>query len=60
MHGNVFYISVYSLSNSSQIFELLTGNYLFDPQKGSRFNRDDGKKKKDIDNISKITYLYKI
>lgn len=25
-----------------QIFELLTGNYLFDPQKGSRFNRDDG------------------
>ncbi|KAI9478706.1 MAG: kinase-like domain-containing protein [Benjaminiella poitrasii] len=28
-------------SLACMIFELLTGNYLFDPQKGSRFNRDD-------------------
>ncbi|KAI8980816.1 kinase-like domain-containing protein [Pilobolus umbonatus] len=28
-------------SLACMIFELLTGTYLFDPQKGSRFNRDD-------------------
>ncbi|KAG2226337.1 hypothetical protein INT45_006009 [Circinella minor] len=28
-------------SLACMIFELLTGNYLFDPQKGSRFSRDD-------------------
>ncbi|KAI8984538.1 kinase-like domain-containing protein [Mycotypha africana] len=28
-------------SLACMIFELLTGQYLFDPQKGSRFNRDD-------------------
>ncbi|KAI8393725.1 kinase-like domain-containing protein [Radiomyces spectabilis] len=28
-------------SLACMIFELLTGNFLFDPQKGSRFNRDD-------------------
>ncbi|KAI8887251.1 kinase-like protein [Backusella circina FSU 941] len=28
-------------SLACMIFELLTGSYLFDPQKGSRFNRDD-------------------
>jgi serine/threonine-protein kinase SRPK3 len=28
--------------NTCQVFELITGDYLFDPQKGTRHNRDDG------------------
>ena len=26
------------------MFELITGDFLFDPQKGTRHNRDDGKR----------------
>ncbi|KAI7872773.1 kinase-like domain-containing protein [Spinellus fusiger] len=34
------------------IFELLTGNYMFDPRKGSRFSRDD-----EIDHLAQIIEL---
>lgn len=51
MVGSSWGASIDCWSASCMIFELLTGDYLFDPQAGTKYTKDDGMWKKCVNDI---------